>query len=91
MGMRATLSACNTVEGYHSHTQWRRLARTLDHAINHLVPCETHNGIIFGINLNFSQPCKGKMFTGVSQGTKREIPSVRERERGRAEKSGRGD
>lgn len=26
-------------------------------------------GIIFGINLNFSQPCKGKMFTGVSQGT----------------------
>lgn len=31
------------------------------------------------------------MFTGVSQGTKREIPSVREGERGRAERSGRGD
>lgn len=25
--------------------------------------------IIFGINLNFSQLCRGKMFTGVSQGT----------------------
>lgn len=37
--------------------------------------------IMFGINQTFSQPCKGKMFTGVSQGTWRDTKCERGRER----------
>lgn len=83
------LSECSTTEDFSSYTQSRWLPRNFDHANRHLVLCESHNGIIFGINLNFSQPHMGwggAVFTGVSQGTKREIPNVREEEHGRAKR-----
>ena len=51
---------------------------SLDHTISQLVMRPTL-AIIFGINLNFSQPCQEKMWTRVSQGT-RERERERERE-----------
>ena len=59
---------------------------SLDHTISQLVMRPTL-AIIFGINLNFSQPCQEKMWTRVSQGTRerereRETERKREREKG---------
>lgn len=53
------LSECSTTEDFSSYTRSGRLPQTFDHANRHLVLCESHNGIIFGINLNFSQPHMG--------------------------------
>lgn len=69
-----TLSACNTVLGYIPHpVKMAGLGFQPELALimpsTTLLRVKPTTGIIFGINLNFSQPCKGKMFTGVSQRT----------------------
>lgn len=81
--MSDTLSACSTVDGYLSRPV--KTAGLVSGPKPHLImPSATllhvkpATGIIFCINLNFSQPCKGKMFTGVSQGTCGEIQSIGE-------------
>lgn len=83
------LSECSTTEDFNSYT----LPRTFDHANRHLILCESHNGIIFGINLNFSQPHKGG--GRVQRGQPRDKEGDTECQRGRTreskEKSGRGD
>lgn len=69
-----TLSECKTVEGYLPH-QVKMAGLVSQPKPPLIMPSATllrvkpTTGIIFGINLNFSQPCMGKMFTGVSQGT----------------------
>lgn len=91
------LSECSITEDFSCYTRSGRLPQTFDHANRHLVLCESHNGIIFGINLNFSQPHMGwgGVGRGVHRGQPRDKEGDTECQRGRTreskEKSGRGD
>lgn len=93
--MSDTLSACSTVDGYLSRpvktaglvSEPKPPLIMPSATLLHVKPAM---GIIFCINLNFSQPCEGKMFTGVSQGTQRgDTKCWRGSRRERTEESGR--